>query len=356
MINVMTCIIQEQREFFDKGIQFLRPLTLQTIARQIGVHESTVSRVTNNKYVQTPRGIFELKFFFSSGSTTDDGEDVSARTARDRIKNLIAEEDVEGPPLRPEDRGPAAWRRPEHRPPHGREVSRAASDPSGPHPAPGLRSEAASRGSSPEDNDHAHPCDQPPRPAHPGRAPLPRRTPVPDRALRAAGEAHVILDVQKSRHVTEIVVRLKGRELVAREESHEAMASIDAAAIGRLGAQLKRTKKQKTKVLKDGTRPNGDDKEGAVRSAARAMLATGRAARKRADEEEAARRPRIVPARGMPGRPVTLDEAADELLANGLEFLAFVNSVTDQMNVLYKRKDGNLGLIAARTPRRPVQV
>src|SRR5688572_20972227 len=172
-----------------------------------------------------------------------------------------------------------------------------------------------------------------------------------------AGEAHVILDVQKSRHVTEIVVRLKGRELVAREESHEAMASIDAA-IGRLERQLKRTKeKQKTKVLKDGTRPNGDDKEeGAVRSAARAMLATGRAARKRADEEEAARRPRIVPARGMPGRPVTLDEAADELLANGLEFLAFVNSVTDQMNVLYKRKDGNLGLIAARTPRRPVRV
>jgi putative sigma-54 modulation protein len=170
-----------------------------------------------------------------------------------------------------------------------------------------------------------------------------------------AGEAHVILDVQKSRHVTEIVVRLKGKELVAREESHEAMASIDAA-ISRLERQLKRTKeKQKTKVLKDGTRPNGDDKEGAVRSAARAMLATGRAARKRADEEEAARRPRIVPARGMPGKPVTLDEAADELLANGLEFLAFVNSVTDQMNVLYKRKDGNLGLIAARGPRRPVR-
>jgi putative sigma-54 modulation protein len=170
-----------------------------------------------------------------------------------------------------------------------------------------------------------------------------------------AGEAHVILDVQKSRHVTEIVVRLKGKELVAREESHEAMASIDAA-ISRLERQLKRTKeKQKTKVLKDGTRPNGDDKEGAVRSAARAMLATGRAARKRADEEEAARRPRIVPARGMPGKPVTLDEAADELLANGLEFIAFVNSVTDQMNVLYKRKDGNLGLIAARAPRRPVR-
>jgi RNA polymerase sigma-54 factor len=97
MISVMTCIIQEQREFFDKGIQFLHPLTLQAIARQVGVHESTVSRVTNGKYVQTPRGIFELKFFFSSGLTTDDGEDVSARTARDRIKNLISDEDAKDP-------------------------------------------------------------------------------------------------------------------------------------------------------------------------------------------------------------------------------------------------------------------
>jgi RNA polymerase sigma-54 factor len=93
----MTCIISEQREFFDKGIQFLRPLTLQQVARQIGMHESTVSRVTTQKYVQTPRGVFELKFFFSSGLTTDDGEDVSAKTARDRIKNLIAEEDAKDP-------------------------------------------------------------------------------------------------------------------------------------------------------------------------------------------------------------------------------------------------------------------
>ena len=97
MIKVMTCIIAEQREFFDKGIQFLRPLTLQDVAKQIGMHESTVSRVTTNKYVQTPRGVFELKFFFSSGLSTDDGEDVSAKTARDRIKNLIAEEDPKDP-------------------------------------------------------------------------------------------------------------------------------------------------------------------------------------------------------------------------------------------------------------------
>jgi len=97
MIKVMNCIIREQREFFDKGIAFLRPLTLQQVARQIDMHESTVSRVCSGKYVQCPRGVFELKFFFSSGLETDDGEDISARTAKDIIKTLIDEEDKRGP-------------------------------------------------------------------------------------------------------------------------------------------------------------------------------------------------------------------------------------------------------------------
>lgn len=97
MIKVMSCIIREQREFFDRGIAFLRPLTLQQVARQIDMHESTVSRVCSGKYVQTPRGVFELKFFFSSGLETEDGEDVSARTAKDIIRTLIEEEDKKEP-------------------------------------------------------------------------------------------------------------------------------------------------------------------------------------------------------------------------------------------------------------------
>jgi RNA polymerase sigma-54 factor len=97
MIKVMSCIIREQRDFFDKGIAFLRPLTLQQVARQIDMHESTVSRVCSGKYVQTPRGVFELKFFFSSGLETEDGEDVSARTAKDIIRTLIEEENKKDP-------------------------------------------------------------------------------------------------------------------------------------------------------------------------------------------------------------------------------------------------------------------
>jgi RNA polymerase sigma-54 factor len=97
MIKVMTCIVEEQREFFDRGIQFLKPLTLQQVARQIGMHESTVSRVTTNKYVQTPRGVFELKFYFSSGISTVQGEDVSSKTAREAIRQFIEEEDKQNP-------------------------------------------------------------------------------------------------------------------------------------------------------------------------------------------------------------------------------------------------------------------
>jgi RNA polymerase sigma-54 factor len=97
MIKVMNCIIREQRDFFDKGIAGLKPLTLQQVARQIDMHESTVSRVCSGKYVQTPRGVFELKFFFSSGLETEDGDDVSARAAKDIIKTLIDEEDKKEP-------------------------------------------------------------------------------------------------------------------------------------------------------------------------------------------------------------------------------------------------------------------
>ena len=71
--KVVESILKFQLDFFDKGRKSLKPLTLKDIAEDIGVHESTVSRATNGKYIQTPRGIFELKFFFSSGVGSDEG-------------------------------------------------------------------------------------------------------------------------------------------------------------------------------------------------------------------------------------------------------------------------------------------
>lgn len=97
MIKVMEAIMDVQRDFFDKGIEHLKPLTLQHIAGLVDLHESTISRVTSGKYVQTPRGVFELKYFFSTGLKTDDGETASSRKIRARIAEMIEKEDKHKP-------------------------------------------------------------------------------------------------------------------------------------------------------------------------------------------------------------------------------------------------------------------
>lgn len=97
MLKVMNFIVERQRDFFEKGVQYLKPLTLREVAEVIDMHESTVSRVTNEKYVQTPRGVLPLKFFFSSGLSTTSGEDVSARGIKARIQKLVADEDPRKP-------------------------------------------------------------------------------------------------------------------------------------------------------------------------------------------------------------------------------------------------------------------
>ncbi len=97
MVKVMEAILDAQRAFFDKGVEHLRPLTLQQIANVVGMHESTVSRVTNGKYVQTPRGVYELKYFFSPGLKTDDGEDASSKRIKARIRQLVDDEDKKRP-------------------------------------------------------------------------------------------------------------------------------------------------------------------------------------------------------------------------------------------------------------------
>ncbi|PYP80151.1 MAG: RNA polymerase sigma-54 factor [Gemmatimonadetes bacterium] len=97
MLKVMNYIVERQREFFEKGVQFLKPLTLREVAEVINMHESTVSRVTNEKFVQTPRGVLPLKFFFSSGLSTTAGEDVSARGIKAQIEKLVSEENPKHP-------------------------------------------------------------------------------------------------------------------------------------------------------------------------------------------------------------------------------------------------------------------
>ncbi len=93
ILKVAAEIVEQQDAFFNYGIEFLKPLTLKDIAEEIEMHESTVSRVTNNKFMGTPRGIFELKYFFSTALVSEDGTSHSAESIRMRIQALVNEED-----------------------------------------------------------------------------------------------------------------------------------------------------------------------------------------------------------------------------------------------------------------------
>lgn len=95
--KVTESIVKYQRDFLDKGAGFIKPMVLRDIANDIGMHESTVSRVTTNKYVHTPQGIYELKYFFNSGISTDDGESLASESVKLKIKELIAKEDQKNP-------------------------------------------------------------------------------------------------------------------------------------------------------------------------------------------------------------------------------------------------------------------
>ncbi len=95
--RVVECIVERQREFLDKGVQYIKPMMLKDIAEDIGMHLSTISRVVNRKYAHTPQGVIELRRFFSEGMLNEDGEEVSTRILKLRIKKMIEEEDTRKP-------------------------------------------------------------------------------------------------------------------------------------------------------------------------------------------------------------------------------------------------------------------
>ena len=97
MLKVMNSIVNHQRAFFDNGIADLKPMVLQEVADEIEMHVSTVSRVSNGKYVQTPHGIFELKFFFDGKLGVSSGEDMAAKAVKDKIRHIIDDENKKKP-------------------------------------------------------------------------------------------------------------------------------------------------------------------------------------------------------------------------------------------------------------------
>jgi RNA polymerase sigma-54 factor len=97
LYKVMESIIKYQKDFFRSGVSQLKPLILKDIADDIAMHESTVSRITSNKYAATPHGIFELKFFFNSALSLDDGSEVGSESVKALMKRYIAEENPKEP-------------------------------------------------------------------------------------------------------------------------------------------------------------------------------------------------------------------------------------------------------------------
>ncbi|MCP4566534.1 MAG: RNA polymerase factor sigma-54 [FCB group bacterium] len=97
MIRVMEAIIREQQEFFEKGAEYLRPLIMEDIARIVEMNVATISRVSNGKYVQTPHGVREIKYFFNTGISRSDGGEISKRHVKKKIEEIIASEDPEKP-------------------------------------------------------------------------------------------------------------------------------------------------------------------------------------------------------------------------------------------------------------------
>jgi len=97
MMNVMGAIIEEQNEFFENGPEYLKPLIMETIANKVNMHVATVSRVANDKYVQTPQGLFEIRYFFNSGLTKEDGQEISRRHIKSMLEEIIKGENPNYP-------------------------------------------------------------------------------------------------------------------------------------------------------------------------------------------------------------------------------------------------------------------
>jgi RNA polymerase sigma-54 factor len=97
IIRVTECIVEKQRDFFEKGVAYLKPMILRDIAEAVGMHESTISRVTTNKYVHTPQGLFELKYFFNSSIRRTSDEDIASESVKQAIRKIIDEEEKANP-------------------------------------------------------------------------------------------------------------------------------------------------------------------------------------------------------------------------------------------------------------------
>ena len=131
--------MKRQREFMEKGVAHLKPMTMAQVAEVVGVHETTVSRAVSGKYIETPQGMFEMKFFFTAGLQTASGEDVSNTSVKDMIAEIFKGENTAKPLSDQEVVKMLERQGHHHRPPHRRQIPRRTEHPAL-EPAQGLLS------------------------------------------------------------------------------------------------------------------------------------------------------------------------------------------------------------------------
>ena len=320
--KVATSIINFQREFLDHGIEYLRPLVLRDVANDIGMHESTVSRVVNNKYMHTPQGVFELKYFFHSGISSSYGESVSSVTIKQRIRKIIENEDPAQAAQRFEDRQHPAEGRADAGAPHDREVPRGAEDPDlQPEESPLSEQIGVMR----VDITGRHVDITPPlRRAHrPGSQ---EARADPERRARCRPSSS--LTKEKYRHLAEIIVHARGDHVLTRRTAR--------ATPGRCRCAQADEKIETAGAEAEGASGPTEAPAQRPRRARRAPASERGRAGRAADRPRDALRRQADVGRGCRAAP---RERYSET------FVVFRNAETDAVSILYRRKDGNLGLI-----------
>ena len=219
ILRVAQAIVERQRHFFDHGEVAMRPLVLREIAETLGLHESTVSRVTTQKFMATPRGIFELKYFFGSHVATETGGACSATAIRALLKQLVHAEDCKKPLVRQQDCPDS--RRAGHRrgAPHHCQIPGIAAYPAG-QPAQvlvtlkGVEDERPGQWSS--------------RRSHPAiRDYVLSKLERIQRHFDQVIDINVILSVQKLRQKAEISVHMRGKDIHVESDDEDMYAAID---------------------------------------------------------------------------------------------------------------------------------
>ena len=316
---------------------------LRDVANDIGMHESTVSRVVNNKYMHTPQGVFEMKYFFHSGISSSYGESVSSVTIKQRIRKIIENEDPRKPSERFEDRQHPAEGRPDAGAAHDRQVSRGAQNPDlepeesaflGSFPAASfqlpVRVGLALAGSwKPQLEAKYMRVEVTGRHVNitpPLRQLIARRLTKLERLLNdSAISAQIILSKEKYGLRAEIIVHVRG--------DHMLRGQGDGAELAGGGARCRRQ-----------DRAAGADAERQVGRPPAPRR--GRENRHRAGRPEPSRAPRIVRATRYAVKPMSVDDVALRMESGAETFVVFRNADNDDaVSILYRRTDGNYGLI-----------